>query len=36
MIDASKYYFSPSALTVTSNMVTGKFTRSEVLEVSVR
>ncbi len=35
MIDASKYYFSPSALTVTPNMATGKFTRSEVLEVSV-
>ena len=35
MIDATKYYFSPSAMTVTPNMVTGSFTRSETIEVSV-
>ena len=35
MIDATKYYFSPSAMTVTPNMVAGSFTRSETIEVSV-
>lgn len=35
MIDVTKYYFSPSAMTVTPNMVTGSFTRSETIEVSV-
>ena len=35
MIDTSKYYISPAAISISPNMATGSFTRSETLEITV-